>query len=234
MTIKFLLWVTLSLPAVVYSFSIYPEESFAGETVTRVGRCYDDRTLVEIKFPTDPSALITVCHDETTDFTLWASHILYGPLLNQSESGTRPSFKEASFYPDIVADDCYKQVKQLETIGLLLGSTSLASQYIQPSRNLFLARGHLAPNGDPITVVQKAATFYFINASPQWQVINGGNWVALENNLRTIARNAQATLTVWTGSYGVTTLPNSAGQPTEIWLGRDSRNNLIRKLPVNQ
>ena len=32
------------------------------------------------------------------------------------------------------------------------------------------------PNGDGITADEKISTFYFINVTPQWQTINGGNW----------------------------------------------------------
>lgn len=212
------------------------EGSFAGETVTRVGTCYNNSTLVEIGFPSNSTPLITVCHDELIDFTYWSKHYIYGAELEHAESGgNRPSFKESDFYPDISADDCYKQVKQTETIGLLLNSTQLAQHYIQTSKNLFLSRGHLTPNGDPIYQTEKHATFYFINASPQWQTINGGNWVGLEQKLRNMANSSRSTLTIWTGSYGIMTLDDVNGNPVEIWLGRSiSDGKPVKKLPANQ
>jgi len=222
------------LSATLAKLPFTEDPPFTGESVTRVGTCDHGHTLATVSFPSDSSPLITVCHDEETDFTLWSQHFIYGEWLNSSEGGgSRPSFKEAGFYPEISTNNCYKQVEQTETIGMLLGSTSLAQHYIQISRNLFLARGHLAPNGDPITALEKAATFYFINASPQWQTINGGNWVELEVKLREIALGAGATLTVWTGSYGLMKLDDVNGNPVEIWLGRDSEGKLVKKLPVN-
>ncbi|CAL8092467.1 unnamed protein product [Orchesella dallaii] len=211
-------------------------DTFAGETVHRVGTCDNNKTLVEIRFDSanPPSTLITVCHDEDLDMTLWAKSYIFGEDLENAEGGgNRPSFKEGGFYPTISTDDCYKQVTQTETIGMLVGSTSLAQEYVQTSKNLFLARGHLTPNGDPITANEKAATFYFINASPQWQTINGGNWVYLEMAARELAGNALSTFTVWTGSYGVTTLDDVNGNPVEIWLGRSSSGALVKKLPIN-
>lgn len=225
---------TSSLP-LTFDDSDSGSVSFSGEVVTRTGTCYQNLTQATISFPDAPLPLVTICHNESSDFTLYAQHTLPGALLNQSESSpSRPSFKEASFYPTISADSCYKQQGQTETIGLLLNSTALASHYIQTGRDLFLARGHLTPNGDPITVSEKQATFYFINCSPQWQTINGGNWVALEEGVRALARNAAATLNIWTGSWGVSTLPNERGEQVPLWLGRDSQGNLVEKLPVNQ
>lgn len=158
----------------------HEDETFVGEIVRRVGTCYNGKTLAEIQFDSanPPYTLITVCHDETTDFTYWSKHYIFGKELENAEGGgSRPSFKEADFFSEISADTCYTQVKQTETIGLLLKSTKLAQHYIQTTKQLFLSRGHLAPNGDPIKATEKAATFYFINATPQWQTINGGNWV---------------------------------------------------------
>jgi len=65
-----------------------------------------------------------------------------------------------------------------------LDSQELAKHYIQSSSQIFLARGHLVPSGDPIYAVQKRATFYFINATPQWQVMNAGNWLVCKTLIR--------------------------------------------------
>jgi len=56
----------------------------------------------------------------------------------------------------------------------------------------------------------------------------------LEMAVRDLAANSLSTFTVWTGSYGVTTLDDVDGNPVEIWLGRSSSGALVKKLPVNQ
>jgi hypothetical protein len=54
----------------------------------------------------------------------------------------------------------------------------------------------------------------------------------LEIKTRDIAVDRQARLTVYTGSYGVTTLDDVNGNPVELWLGKDSEGNLLKRLPV--
>jgi len=51
---------------------------------------------------------------------------------------------------------------------------------------------------------------------------------------RWVAGQRQGNLTIYTGAFGVTTLPDVNQNDVEIWLGRDSAGNLLRKLPVPQ
>jgi len=203
------------------------------ETIIRNGTCYNGYTRAEIAFvgATTPYSLITVCHNEEQDDTLWTMSQIRGADLGDSESINRPSFRESIFYQDISADTCYTQVGQIETVTELLGSAEVTARYIQTGQNLFMARGHLMPNGDGIYAYEKKATFYFINAHPQWQTVNGGNWNQLEDKVRAYAGNRKTTLTVYTGTFGVTTLDDVNGNPVEIWLGRNMQGKLVKKLP---
>jgi len=56
-----------------------------------------------------------------------------------------------------------------------LGSEDAAGS-VMPTQQYSFSRGHLIPNGDPIFKYEKDTTFYYINAVPQWQIVNGGNW----------------------------------------------------------
>lgn len=43
-----------------------------------------------------------------------------------------------------------------------------------------LARGHLSPDADFPLIPLQFSTYFYINACPQWQVINAGNWLKVE------------------------------------------------------
>jgi hypothetical protein len=127
-------------------------------------------------------------------------------------------------------DNLYTQKTQLQTISGLLGSTQLGGQYIDSTTDYFLARGHYAAKDDFVYGSQHRATFRFVNVSPQWQTFNGGNWEALESSVQKYADKRKLDLVVYTGTYGVATLPNINGIETELYLYVDSNNN--KAIPV--
>lgn len=53
---------------------------------------------------------------------------------------------------------------------------SLAETYFFPKKQYYFAKGHLAPDADFVTEAEQDATYYYINAVPQWQAFNNGNW----------------------------------------------------------
>lgn len=59
---------------------------------------------------------------------------------------------------------------------MIVGSAELAAQYINVSIDHYLARGHLAPDGDFIDAASQDASYYFMNTAPQFQSFNNGNW----------------------------------------------------------
>jgi hypothetical protein len=124
----------------------------------------------------------------------------------------------------------YTQVTQKETISGLLGSTELGDQYIDATSDYYLARGHLSAKADYVYGSQHRATFHFVNVAPQWQTFNGGNWEVLESSVRDYADKNKLNLEVYTGTYGVATLPNINGNETELYLYVDLNNN--KAIPV--
>ena len=64
--------------------------------------------------------------------------------------------------------------QQRKTIAELVGSEELAAQYVQDfNSDIYLARGHLAPNADFIFYSWMDSTYHFVNVAPQWQAFNG-------------------------------------------------------------
>jgi len=143
----------------------------------------------------------------------------------------RPVYVQDSFYPGMSVDNLYTKIKQRDTISRLLGSTLLGDQYIHATSDYFLSRGHLSAKADYVYGSQHRATFHFVNVSPQWQTFNGGNWEALESSVRAYADKKKLDLVVYTGTYGVATLPNVNGIETELYLYVDSNNNKAFPLP---
>lgn len=77
-------------------------------------------------------------------------------------------------------DDLYSREIQRKTCSTILQSKPLCICLIPDKGDFFLSRGHLAARSDFIYYSHQRATFYFLNAAPQWQTFNGGNWAILE------------------------------------------------------
>lgn len=73
------------------------------------------------------------------------------------------------------------------------------------------------------------ATFYYINAAPQWQTLNQNNWNTLEQNVREFSVDRNLDLQVYTGTFGVATLKDVRGQEKELYLYHQ---NGVKALPV--
>ena len=132
---------------------------------------------------TEEGVTITVCHDVNRAASLWARHTLYDELEAEDHGNNRPSFNPEYF--DFDVDYYYKTATQRETIADLVGSESLAEKYIgDQSSQLFLSRGHLAPNADFIFYSWQDSTFFFINVAPQWQSFNGKKYPLNDVDLR--------------------------------------------------
>ena len=140
--------------------------------------------------------LLTVCHREEGEVTHYTSHNLPGHLLTARLPVRRPNFREGDlYYRSVSAAKAYRQSEQrasLEEAGAW-----------DPDLGLFLARGHLVPQADMLYPDWQQLTFFYSNTVPQWQVINNGNWRAVEDAVRERAGRAGGGLEVVTGALGV-------------------------------
>ncbi|VVC91601.1 uncharacterized protein LOC126970643 [Leptidea sinapis] len=136
----------------------------------------------------------------------------------------RPSWLAGSHFPGVAVNNLYTQVSQKQAIARVVGN-ALADRYV--TSHQFLARGHLVAKSDKVFATGQRATFWFINAAPQWQPFNAGNWNWLEQNLRARIGAAGYNTVVYTGTFGVTQLRNANGQFVDIFLDPATR-----RLPV--
>lgn len=177
--------------------------------------------------------VIDVCHDPDREVSLW-SHIAMSALNSGYQSGfPRPSFLSTGFFNGKRVDGLYTNVNQVAMGTKILGSEEQALKYFQPTAtNKYMARGHLTAKVELIYGTQQRATFWFMNVAPQFQMFNGGNWEAVESstrrffNARDIRRGE-----VYTGTYGIMTLPDINGVQQQIFLDFDENNNELIPAP---
>lgn len=89
-----------------------------------------------------------------------------------------------------------------------------------------LDKGHLAAKGDFAYASQQAATFYYLNASPQFHAFNSINWLKLEKSIRMLAALA-GKIDIYSGVKDVLNL-HDGSKRVDVYL--DDRN----ELPVPQ
>ncbi|XP_075214871.1 salivary endonuclease-like [Lycorma delicatula] len=195
-------------------------KSFPGTAIfnENAETCGEKGRLVEIGFLVEGwHKLINVCYNVEETKTLYTSHTLFGSVLAGADVyNKRPNFAKGleEFYEGFHPGDCYTQESQKQVILEMTGD----EKYFQPSDNIYLARGHFSPDGDFILKTWQDATYFFVNAAPQWQCINQGHWLAVENLAREVSMKLKEKFHVTTGPYGILKLKSKNGQYEELFL----------------
>lgn len=98
------------------------------------------------------------------------AHFIVIHFLNSEAqiNNNRPSFKLGGLKSTVRLASVYTQRHQLEHFSTILGSAEHASKFIDSTS--YLAKGHLTPDGDAVLDSWAGATYFFINAVPEWQV----------------------------------------------------------------
>uniref|UniRef100_A0A8D8V9W2 Uncharacterized protein n=1 Tax=Cacopsylla melanoneura TaxID=428564 RepID=A0A8D8V9W2_9HEMI len=150
--------------------------------------------------------LFSVCHDVKAATTLYAQHNVYNSIGGAQQESKRPQFRvgDKTMFKGLPPKKAYNQNNQKSVFETALGSKTEADQIINKSS--FLARGHLAPDGDFLFAAWQYATYYYANVCPQFQSINAGNWLRFESAVRDLAKTMDKTLSVTTGTYGILTM----------------------------
>ncbi|KAF2366417.1 DNA/RNA non-specific endonuclease [Trinorchestia longiramus] len=160
--------------------------------------------------------LITVCFDPVLETTLYSYNIVRGANIEAKDvNPDRPGFKTGSGFFTVSANTCYEQDSQIALMDTLLGDSSV----IDVSKSYYFSRGHMAPDADFVTEQEEDATYYYINALPQWQSFNNGNWRHLETSVRDLAASRGSDIEVWSGGWQVLQLDDINGNPVDIFLG---------------
>ncbi|KAJ8921976.1 hypothetical protein NQ315_008613 [Exocentrus adspersus] len=187
--------------------------------------CVNGGKIAEIGFSlTDGRFLstITVCYDAVDQSPLYTYFDMTASIGNNAKGTPRPSFSQDGGFYSIgsrTVNQLYTRSVQRGTINAQIGLSATDIKYIDNGNWFFLARGHLTARADFFYPAQQNATFRYINAAPQWQSFNGLNWNEIENSVRDYADVNGVDLQVWTGVYGIATLPHeSTGEDTPLYL----------------
>lgn len=186
--------------------------------------CLSTYKEIEIGFPLDDGRFlkhIEICFDDNLQTTLYSKFNLTHAVGGNQINFPRPSFIEDKFYSlgKHKLNNLYTRYVQRIHINGLLGLPKEDYTYVDKTNDYYLARGHLTAKADMVYGSQQRFTFYFVNVAPQWQTLNAGNWVILEENVRDYAFSNKLDLIVYTGTHGITTLPHSeTGEDTELFL----------------
>ncbi|EDW94353.1 uncharacterized protein LOC6533941 [Drosophila yakuba] len=220
----------------LYQLQDFVCTSWPTYTARRSGRpCNGGTDLLEVGFQLSSSSsddflqTYDVCHDELGEVTRYVHHVLYPGSDQYQRSVSRPSFKTADFYGGKDVNTLYTQVQQNITISEILGMD--ASPYFNTSSNVYLARGHLSAKTDFVFGAAQQASFFFVNVAPQWQTFNGGNWERIEDSVRKFVADENITVDCYTGTWGVSTLPDVNGVERELYLDFDENNNGLIPVP---
>lgn len=154
-----------------------------------------------------------LCYDSSVNSTenQYTIHTIYGQTINNKMSFSGTSFRKEFLNKNIqdVIDQAYRVDNQQKRF---------PNHAISNSSERFYAKGHLIPDADGITRSMRDATYYYMNAVPQWQKINNGIWKTIERKIRELAGLSRNHVKVYTGTIGSLGLLSDQGVNIPKWM----------------
>ncbi len=197
--------------------------------------CYNNSDLIQIGFNVSNDRfldIIDVCYNSVLETTLYTHHMQMPQNIGFQRSVKRPHFIRGQFFqktPNI--NKLFNKNKQKTIFEQTLGHCNVSKYLADDKKSLFLVRGHLTPKVDFLFGSQQRATFWLINAAPQWQSFNSGNWERIEQSVRQLIADRNFVANIYTGTYGVLTYDDVIGQSRPIFLSHDQYNNSVVPVP---
>ncbi|XP_037934341.1 uncharacterized protein LOC119668780 [Teleopsis dalmanni] len=223
---------TFKVDGTNYDFKEFVCKSWPAFTAQKTGQTCEGGIWLRAGFEIASNRFVeqyNVCFNEDEEVTRYVRHKL-NPASNYYQTGVdRLTFQTAGFFDGKNVDKLYTQVTQLETINNELGGD--AASFFDSSKNVYLARGHMAAKADFVYGSEQRATFLFVNVAPQWQTFNAGNWARVEDGVRAWVTKNKMDVNCYTGVSGVTTLPDKNGVETPLYLSYDDNHNGLIPVP---
>ncbi|KAK0092837.1 hypothetical protein PV326_000481 [Microctonus aethiopoides] len=206
------------------------------ENIARImsTKCFNNSTYVEVGFSLENTFLRTIklCYNSNNSLTYYTKFELTKNIGHSPSNYPRPRrWLSGEFYSGFDMDYLYKIKTQFDTVTMTVGSEELAKKYITAGTARYLSRGHMVAKADFIYGNAQRSTFWYINAAPQWQTFNGGNWNTLEGNVRSFAEKRLLNLHVYTGVHGQMKLIDINNNLVPVYLFTNSTH---RSIPVPQ
>ena len=207
----------VSFPEVTCSSQPFHTARFSGNT------CLGIYNEIEVGFIVGDRFLkhLSICFDHIRQTTLYSLFNLTSAIDGFQRGFPRPGWIEGNFFNvgGNSLDALWRRDNQRVTINRLVGLEDSSVKYVVATGNFYLARGHLTAKTDFVFGSQHRLTFHLVNAAPQWQTFNAGNWLSVESNVRSFASTRRLDLIVYTGTHGVSTLPHEVtNEDVELFL----------------
>ncbi|XP_055919682.1 uncharacterized protein LOC129951510 [Eupeodes corollae] len=218
---------------IIHDFKDFSCQDWPIYSARRTNRtCNGGTVLIELGFHMGDGnfvQIIDVCHDEINEVNRYA-HFKMSPSSQgyQRYVARPPLFITGGFYRGRDVNELYTKVQQKVTLDKILGQNT--SKYFNAS-DIYLARGHLSAKVDHVYGPAQKATFFFVNAAPQWQCFNAGNWESVESSVRKFIAKQGIEVECYTGTWGISSLPDVNGVQQELYLDFDKNNNGLIPVP---
>ncbi|XP_063696038.1 uncharacterized protein LOC134827368 [Culicoides brevitarsis] len=171
--------------------------------IREAGKCYNGASLLHIGYQMGSRfmKLIEICFDRKEERTLYAHATLTKANAAHQKNVDRGGWSAGKgFFSNTNVNKLYSVENQIERAKALIGASE-AKKFI--NKKIFLARGHLAPMVDFIYGAHQRATMNLLNAAPQYNTINGGNWFRIEESVRDLIETGKVSeLDVYSGTFG--------------------------------
>lgn len=169
---------------------------------------------------------MSICHDPQGLRSFFSIYQLRPYNVAYQKGVGRLSFIESKEYNHTKTySKFYNKDNQIQRVNQILGPDDEVDDYFDTDK-LFFSRGHLGGKVDFFSANHQRSTFSYLNTAPQFQSINGGNWLRIEDGIRRYVAKKMFNATIISGTYGVLRFPSLADD--KLYLARN------RQLPVPQ
>nr|ANW11473.1 LolEndo [Bichromomyia olmeca] len=186
------------------------------ETIETKEKCGNGGKWYKIGIPLPTGDFHTIyrtCFNRELLTPIYSFHTLNGKAVGYHVKHIRGSFRTTkSVYGKVNIDNLYK--KHISRFEKIFGS----SQTFFRKPLFYLSRGHLSPEVDFTFGTEQHATEIYLNTAPQYQSMNQGNWLSVENHVRNLAKLLQDDIPVVTGVLGILRLKNKRTEQ-DVYLG---------------